>query len=140
MVLLSDKHPIDLTIGQELPPTFHYAWVILLFETHRVSANRAQTPSYRKGGHKTGLVLNRVRTRFVNGDRTSVYLGLVGVSNCLSGLGVGCHLDKRTVWLPHAVVRYDVGRLDRADRGEELTDLGFIRRDGSVANLELSTH
>ena len=29
MVLLSDKHPIDLTIGQELPPTFHYAWVIL---------------------------------------------------------------------------------------------------------------
>ena len=30
MVLLSDKHPIDLTIGQELPPTFHYAWVILI--------------------------------------------------------------------------------------------------------------
>ena len=30
MVLLSDKHPIDLTIGQELPPTFHYAWVILV--------------------------------------------------------------------------------------------------------------
>ena len=29
MVLLSDKHPIDLTIGQELPSTFHYAWVIL---------------------------------------------------------------------------------------------------------------
>ena len=29
MVLLSDKHPINLTIGQELPPTFHYAWVIL---------------------------------------------------------------------------------------------------------------
>ena len=29
MVLLSDRHPIDLTIGQELPPTFHYAWVIL---------------------------------------------------------------------------------------------------------------
>ena len=29
MVLLSEKHPIDITIGQELPPTFHYAWVIL---------------------------------------------------------------------------------------------------------------
>ena len=29
VVLLSDKHPI-LTIGQELPPTFHYAWVILV--------------------------------------------------------------------------------------------------------------
>ena len=29
VVLLSDKHPIDITIGQELPPPFHYAWVIL---------------------------------------------------------------------------------------------------------------
>ena len=40
MVLLSDKHPIDLTIGQELPPTFHYAWVILLegLETIAISA------------------------------------------------------------------------------------------------------
>ena len=32
MVLLSEKHPIDITIGQELPPTFHYAWVILTLD------------------------------------------------------------------------------------------------------------
>ena len=38
MVLLSDTHPIDLTIGQELPPTFHYAWVILQFDFSRLSA------------------------------------------------------------------------------------------------------
>ena len=36
MVLLSDKHPIDLTIGQELPSTFHYAWVILRHHGIRV--------------------------------------------------------------------------------------------------------
>ena len=55
-----------------------------------------QAPSYREGGHKTGVVLNRFRIRFVNGDPTSVYLGLVELSNCLSGLGSGCHLDART--------------------------------------------
>ena len=99
-----------------------------------------QAPSYREGSHKTGVVLHRFRTRFVNGDPTSVYLGLVELSNCLSGLGSGCHLDERTAWLPHAVVGYDLDRLDRADRGEELPDLGFIRRDGNVANVELSTH
>ena len=48
MVLLSDKHPIDLTIGQELPPTFHYAWVILddgridVDQDEDRSSNRAQ--------------------------------------------------------------------------------------------------
>ena len=40
MVLLSDKHPIDLTIGQELPPTFHYAWVILAFDVYRDTAGQ----------------------------------------------------------------------------------------------------
>ena len=40
MVLLSDKHPIDLTIGQELPPTFHYAWVILFVDARRVFRSR----------------------------------------------------------------------------------------------------
>ena len=43
MVLLSDKHPINLTIGQELPPTFHYAWVILV--------NRATAESQQRTGH-----------------------------------------------------------------------------------------
>ena len=40
MVLLSDKHPIDLTIGQELPPTFHYAWVILVVQDIRRKTRR----------------------------------------------------------------------------------------------------
>ena len=43
MVLLSDKHPIDLTIGQELPPTFHYAWVILTLSVLEADMRDAET-------------------------------------------------------------------------------------------------
>ena len=76
MVLLSDKHPIDLTIGQELPPTFHYAGVILPW-LGRWTTDYLRVRVLDSQGHYTqqGAIVQRLEPADMSGLQTRVVSG-----------------------------------------------------------------